>query len=118
MIPTFRLLPFRFWSCFTYQGCEPCDEAERALLEDVRESIDELVQVVKTYQTKSKFARVMTSSLFKKRLEEAEAVINMAIIRLQVRAWLKAPSKLLAWHASRSWTGIEFPRNGKSPTHG
>lgn len=58
--------------------------AERVLLDDVRESIDDLVQIIQTYKAKNRFSKVMTSSLFRKRQEEAEAVINMAMSRLQV----------------------------------
>lgn len=53
-------------------------------MEDVRESIDDLVQLIQTYKSKKMLSKVMVSSLFKRRQEEAEAVINMAITRLQV----------------------------------
>lgn len=59
-------------------------DAESVLLDDVRESIEDLVQIIQTYKAKNKFSKVMMSTLFRKRQEEAEAVINMAISRLQV----------------------------------
>lgn len=43
------------------------------------------MQIIKSYHTRNKFRKVVLSSLFKKRQEEAEAVINMAMGRLQVR---------------------------------
>lgn len=61
------------------------DEAERVLLEEVRESIDDLVQLIQVYKSKGRIVRVITSSLFKRRQEELEATINMAINRLQAR---------------------------------
>ena len=66
------------------QGDRSYAESERVLLEEVRESIEDLVQIMKTYKSKNKVSKVMMSTLFKKRQEEAEAVINMAIGRLQV----------------------------------
>lgn len=53
------------------------------MLEDVRDSMEELVGVIKTYN-KSRLSQVIMSSLFKTRQEEAEAVITMTIARLQV----------------------------------
>lgn len=55
------------------------------LLEDVRLAIDDLVQIIQTYKAKNKFAKVVMSTLFKKRQGEAEALVNMAMTRLQVR---------------------------------
>lgn len=82
MMQTLPLGPLR---ARDMKGEEPYAKAERVLLDDVRVSIDELVQIIQTYRAKSRIGRVMTSSLFKKRQEEAEAVTNMAISRLQVR---------------------------------
>lgn len=42
------------------------------------------MELIKTYQSKNQLAQVMTSSLFQRRQEEAEAVIDSAISRLQV----------------------------------
>ena len=58
--------------------------AEQYLLEDVYDSVSDLVDIMQTYNTKSKISRLFMSTLFKRRQEEAEAVINRAISRLQV----------------------------------
>lgn len=65
------------------QSGEASGEAERVLLEDVRESINDLVQLMITYRSKNKLSKVVTSSLCKRRQEEAEAAIDMALSRLQ-----------------------------------
>lgn len=59
-------------------------EAGRALVEDVHDAIADLVELIRTYQSKNKLSQVMVSTLFRRRQEEAEAVIERAIARLQV----------------------------------
>lgn len=54
------------------------------LLKDVRDAVGDLVEIIQTYKAKNKMSQVLTSTLFKRRQEEAEAVINDAIGRLQV----------------------------------
>eukprot|EP00903_Cladosiphon_okamuranus_P019138 g17605.t1 len=58
------------------------DEAERVAIEDVRDAVADLVALIKTYQSKNKVVQVLWSTLFKRRQEEAEAVIDKAISRL------------------------------------
>ena len=58
--------------------------AEQYLLEDVYDSVSGLVGVMQTYNAKGKISRLLVSTLFKRRQEEAEAVLNRAISRLQV----------------------------------
>lgn len=67
-----------------HEGKEVPDEVERVLLEDVRESIDDLAQLIWTYQSKNKMVRVMTSSLFYRRQEELETAVHNALNHLQV----------------------------------
>lgn len=71
--------------CFGDQGGQLLDEADRVLLEEVRESIDDLVQLIHIYRRKNRMVRVMTSTLFRRRQEELEAGINLAVNRLQAR---------------------------------
>lgn len=59
-------------------------EAERFLLEDVRESIEDMVQVMQSYKNKNAVSKVLVSTLCKRRQEEAEASIDAAMHRLQV----------------------------------
>lgn len=67
------------------QGGDRTGEAERVLIEDVHDAIADLVEIIKTYKSKNRITQVVMSTLFKRRLEEAEAVINTAIVRLHVR---------------------------------
>ena len=59
-------------------------EAERVLLEDVQESIADMVQIMQSYRNKNMVSRVFVSTLCKRRQEEAEAAINSTVQRLQV----------------------------------
>ncbi len=56
----------------------------RVLVEDVQDAVSDLVELIKTYESKNKMTQVFGSALFKKRLKEADATIDRAIIRLQV----------------------------------
>lgn len=55
-------------------------------IEDVRDAVGDLVEIIQTYQSKGRISQVMTSTLFKRRQEEAEAIIDAAVCRLQVSA--------------------------------
>ena len=55
------------------------------MIEDVHGAIFDLVQLIKTYQSKNKLSRLFMSTLFKRRQDELDAVVNQAIMRLQVR---------------------------------
>lgn len=59
-------------------------EAERFQLDDVRGSINDLVQLIQTYKNNNKLVKIVTSSLFEQRQREVEAVIDSALTRLQV----------------------------------
>lgn len=59
-------------------------DATRVLLEDVHDSIADMVQIIQSYRSKNMVSRVFVSSLFKKRQEEAEESINACLQRLQV----------------------------------
>lgn len=78
-------------SVVIWQGGEETNEAGRVLLDEVKHAVDTLLQVIQTYSSKNKIAQVLTSSMFKKRQEEAEHVINAAISRLQVIVGKKCP---------------------------
>lgn len=54
------------------------------LVEDVHEAIRDLVQIMQVYNSKNKISKIVVSSLIKRRQEEAEAAVNVAISRLQV----------------------------------
>lgn len=54
-------------------------------MEDVRDAVSDLVDIIKTYQSKGRLSQVVMSTLFKRRQDEAEGVIDAAISRLHVR---------------------------------
>lgn len=61
------------------------DPVYRHLIEDVGDAVAALVEIIKTYQSKGKLSQVLMSTLFKRRKSEAEAAMDEAIRRLQVR---------------------------------
>lgn len=61
----------------------------RDLIHDVRDAVSDLVEIITTYQSKGRLSQVMMSTMFKRRQNEAEAVVEAAISRLQVRVNVK-----------------------------
>ena len=59
-------------------------EAARVLIEDVHDAIFDLVELIKTFQSKNKLSKLLLSTLFKRRRDELDAVVDRAITRLQV----------------------------------
>ncbi|CAM9600681.1 unnamed protein product, partial [Ectocarpus sp. 8 AP-2014] len=60
------------------------EEVSHALIEDVHDAIFDLVELIKTYQSKNKLSKLFMSTLFKRRQEELDAVVNQAVMRLQL----------------------------------
>lgn len=54
------------------------------LISGVEDAVDRLVGIIQTYQSKKKLAQVLTSTLLKRRLEEADKAIDSAMVRLIV----------------------------------
>ena len=50
----------------------------------VHDAILDLVELIKTFQSKNKLSKLFLSTLFKRRQEELDAVVDRAIMRLQV----------------------------------
>ena len=71
-------------------------EAARVLIDDVQDAIFDLVELIKTFQSKSKLSKLLLSTLFKRRQEELDAVVDRAMTRLQV-GWI---SHFRSFHAS------------------
>ncbi|CAM9996955.1 unnamed protein product, partial [Ectocarpus sp. 4 AP-2014] len=59
-------------------------EAARILIEDVHDAIYDLVELIKTFQSKNKLSKLCLSTLFKRRQDELDAVVDRAIMRLQL----------------------------------
>ena len=66
------------------QGGDTIEAVAHGMIEDVHGAIFDLVQLIKTYQSKNKLSKVFMSTLFKRRQEELDAVVDQAIMRLQV----------------------------------
>ncbi|CAM9120296.1 unnamed protein product [Ectocarpus sp. 13 AM-2016] len=66
------------------KGGDTIGEVARGMIEDVHGAIFDLVQLIKTYQSKNKLSRLFMSTLFKRRQEELDAVVDQAIMRLQL----------------------------------
>ncbi|CAN0186405.1 unnamed protein product [Ectocarpus sp. 6 AP-2014] len=66
------------------KGGDTIGEVARGMIEDVHGAIFDLVQLIKTYQSKNKLSRLFMSTLFKRRQEELNAVVDQAIMRLQL----------------------------------
>ncbi|CAM9401021.1 unnamed protein product, partial [Scytosiphon promiscuus] len=69
-------------------------EAGRVLLEDVQDSIQDMMQIMQSYRSKNMLSRLFVSSLCKKRQEEAELAINAAVQRLQLGLQVRVGHKL------------------------
>ncbi|CAM9849968.1 unnamed protein product [Ectocarpus sp. 6 AP-2014] len=61
------------------KGGDTSTEEERVLMEEVHDAVSDLVELIKTYKNKSKVGKVLTSTLFKRRQGELNAVIDRAI---------------------------------------
>ncbi|CAM9813472.1 unnamed protein product [Scytosiphon promiscuus] len=66
------------------KGGDTNGEVERVLMEDVHDAVSDLVELITTYQSKNKLSKVMVSSLFKRRQDELDAVVDRAILRLHL----------------------------------
>ena len=86
------------------QGGDTTGETARVLIEDVHDAIFDLVELIKTFQSKNKLSKVFLSTLFKRRQEELDAVVDRAIMRLQVRG-LSPFSLLILRRQARSVRG-------------
>lgn len=86
------------------KGGETSGEAERVLIEDVHGAIADLVELIKTFRSKNRMAQAMTSTLFKRRQEEAEALIDRAVSHLHV----SAASSLFKTAGWVSWCGVLY----------
>ncbi|CAM9983807.1 unnamed protein product, partial [Ectocarpus fasciculatus] len=60
-------------------GGDTSTKEERVLMEEVHDAVSDLVELITTYQNKSKLAQVLTSTLFKRRQDELNAVMDRAI---------------------------------------
>lgn len=62
-------------------------EAEHFLIQDVHDAVGDLVELIKAYQSRNALSKVLMSTLFKRRQEQADAVIDRATSRLHVSAF-------------------------------
>ncbi|CBJ25851.1 protein kinase [Ectocarpus siliculosus] len=66
------------------KGGDTNGEAAQALMEDVHDAVCDLVELIKTYQSKNRLSNVLMSTLFKRRQDELDAVVDRAILRLHL----------------------------------
>lgn len=66
------------------QGGDTNSAVERVLVQEVHDAVSDLVDLIKTYQSKNRLSKVLTSTLFKRRQEEMDAVVDRAILHLHV----------------------------------
>ncbi|CBJ27852.1 ATP binding / amino acid binding / protein kinase/ protein serine/threonine kinase/ protein-tyrosine [Ectocarpus siliculosus] len=66
------------------KGGDTTGEVARVLIEDVHDAIFDLVELIKTFQSKNKLSKLFLSTLFKRRKDELDAVVDRAITRLQL----------------------------------
>ncbi|CAM9297409.1 unnamed protein product [Ectocarpus sp. 12 AP-2014] len=66
------------------KGGDTTGEVARVLIEDVHDAIFDLVELIKTFQSKNKLSKLFLSTLFKRRQDELDAVVDRAITRLQL----------------------------------
>ncbi|CAB1102896.1 unnamed protein product [Ectocarpus sp. CCAP 1310/34] len=67
------------------KGGDTSTEEERVLMEEVHDAVSDLVELIKTFQNKSKLGKMLTSTLFKRRQDELNAVIDRAVWGLHVQ---------------------------------
>lgn len=72
------------------------------MIEEVHGAIFDLVELVKIYQSKNRLARLLMSTLFKRRMNELDAVVDRAILRLQASG-TPSLAQLRTW-----WCGFVF----------
>lgn len=66
------------------QGGETTTAEQRDLIEEVHYAVEDLVELIMTYQSKNKLSKVLMSTSFKRRQDDLEAAIDRALGRLQV----------------------------------
>ncbi|CAM9199689.1 unnamed protein product, partial [Ectocarpus sp. 12 AP-2014] len=84
-------------------------QAVHVLLDDVQDSIADLLQIIESYKSKNALSKVFVSTLCKKRQEEAEVAINAAVQRLQLGLQVRVGQNL-ASVGEAVQEGIDFHR--------
>lgn len=95
--------------CNFIQGGETIGEVALSFIEEVHGAIFDLSQLMTAYHSMSRLNKLLKSTLFKRRHDELNAVVDQAIIRLQVSA---VPPR-----APRAWTNccVEDSKTGIQP---
>lgn len=96
------------------QSGDTIGEAMRVLIEDVNDAIYDLVELIKLFQSKNKLSKVLMSTLFKRRQEELDAVVDRAVTRLHVSgvgSWLRKRKQGVELFAYVPHRGPQFRTN-------
>lgn len=88
---------FGFFNCCTYilttahlaqidiiEHNDASSAMKRTLIENVQDAIADMVALIKTYRSMKRITQVVVSTLFKRRMEETEAVIDQTFADLMV----------------------------------
>ncbi|CAM9968517.1 unnamed protein product [Ectocarpus sp. 6 AP-2014] len=84
-------------------------QAVHVLLDDVQDSIADLLQIIESYKSKNALSKVFVSTLCKKRQEDAEVAINAAVQRLQLGLQVRVGQNL-ASVGEAVQEGLDFHR--------
>ena len=64
---------------------------KRMLIENVQDAIGDMLGLIRTYNSKKRITQVVVSTLFKRRMEETDAVINQTFADLMVSPCCAVP---------------------------
>lgn len=82
--PFRRICDVRFYRVVRVQGGEARTAEQRDFIEEVHYAVEDLLELIKTYQSKNRLTKVLMSTSFKRRHSDLEAAIDRALGRLQV----------------------------------
>ena len=54
------------------------------MIDGVHDAISDMLELIKTFQSRNKLSKLFLSTLFKRRHDELDAVVDRAMMRLQV----------------------------------
>ena len=80
------------------------------MMDDVHDAIFDLVELIKTYQSKNRLSQLLMSTLFRRRQDEMGAVVDRAILSLQVSG-IGVLTKVLRGLNVAGYTGLAGGQN-------
>lgn len=79
-------------------------KAMLVLIEDVKDAVGDVVELIKFFKSRNRVLKTLQATLFKRRQEELDAVVDRAATRLQVSGvFLSARSTaMMSKHGTRT----------------